>query len=167
MTNVYVPCASRRWIHISFQFEYILFELAPAQTRFFESSTFKLIAGFLYFEMEQQPMQADSVQQQPMEVENASAETVIAKKQVSNVDTRVAIKPFKTCRDRLEAFVQACNRKKTGGSTPEMFGVFFKRIVMTRTWIPLKLITSPSSLTTTLCWNASKRVQWVHLNLSP
>ena len=86
--------------------------------------------------MEQQPIQADSVQQQPMEVENASAETVIAKKQVSIVDTRLAIKPFKTCRDGLEAFVQACNRKKTGGSTPEMFGVFFKRVVMDKTLDP-------------------------------
>ena len=105
----------------------------------FESSTFKLfftIAGFLYFEMEQEPIQADSVQQQPMEVKNATAESVIAKKQVSIVDTRLAIKPFKTCRDGLEAFVQACNRKKTGGSTPEMFGVFFKRVVMDKNLDP-------------------------------
>ena len=117
--------------------------------------------------MEQQPIQADSVQQQPMEVEDASAESVIAKKQVCIVDKRLAIKPFKTCREGLEAFVQACNRKKTGGSTPEMFGVFFKHVVMDKNLDPLKLITLPSSFTTTLHWNASKSVQWVHLNLSP
>ena len=96
---MYVPCALRRWIYIRFWFKYIVL-LAPAQTRFFESSTFKLflrIAGFLSFKMEQEPILADSVQQQPMEVENATAKSVIAKKQVSIVDTRLAIKPFKTC----------------------------------------------------------------------
>ena len=86
--------------------------------------------------MENEPIQPALVQEQPVEVENATAESGLVKKQVSIVDNRLAIKPFKTCREGLAAFVQACNRKKTGGSTPEMFGVFFKRVVMDKTLDP-------------------------------
>ena len=35
----------------------------------------------------------------------------------------------KKCPDGLEAFVQACKRKKNGDSTPEMVRIFFKRVV--------------------------------------
>ena len=60
----------------------------------------------------------------------------VPKKAVSILDTRMAIRPFKMCADGLEAFVQACNRKKTGGSTPEMFGIHFKRVVQNKTLDP-------------------------------
>ena len=63
-------------------------------------------------------------------------EESLPKKAVSILDTRMAIRPFKMCADGLEAFVQACNRKKTGGSTPEMFGIHFKRVVQNKTLDP-------------------------------
>ena len=59
----------------------------------------------------------------------------VPKKAVSILDTRMAIRPYKMCADGLEAFVQACNRKKTGGSTPE-FGIYFKRVVQNKTLDP-------------------------------
>jgi len=55
--------------------------------------------------------------------------TAEMKKKISILDTKLAIRPFKTSPEGLEAFVQACHRKKTGGSTPEMFGIHFKRVV--------------------------------------
>ena len=61
------------------------------------------------------------------------------KKPISILDTKLAIRPFKMCPDGLEAFVQACHHKKTGGSTPEMFGIHFKRVVNNKTLNPPKL----------------------------
>ena len=63
----------------------------------------------------------------------------VPKKAVSILDTRMAIRPFKMCADGLEAFVKACNRKKTGGSTPEMFGIHFKRVVQNKNLDPPQL----------------------------
>jgi len=65
---------------------------------------------------------------EPVEVMEVTPATETAKK-INILDTKLAIRPFKTSPDGLEAFVQACHRKKTGGSTPEMFGIHFKRVV--------------------------------------
>ena len=43
------------------------------------------------------------------------------------------------CPEGLTAFVQAWNHKKTGGSTPEMFGIHFKRVVNNKSLNPLKI----------------------------
>ena len=48
----------------------------------------------------------------------------------------MAIRPCKQCPDGVDAFVMACHRKKTGGSTPEMFGIHFKRVVNNKTADP-------------------------------
>ena len=68
--------------------------------------------------------------------------TVHIKKPISILDTKLAIRPFNMCPDGLEAFVQACHHKKTGGSTPEIFGIHFKRVVNNKTLNPLGLIIS-------------------------
>ena len=67
------------------------------------------------------------------------APTTESQKKVNILDTKLAIRPFKTSSDGLEAFVQACHRKKTGGSTPEMFGIHFKRVVNNKLLNPPQL----------------------------
>ena len=62
--------------------------------------------------------------------------TIESQKKVNILDIKLAIRPFKTSPDGLEAFVQACPRKKTGGSTPEMFGIHFKRVVNNKSLNP-------------------------------
>ena len=83
------------------------------------------MAGFLELEMENPQIEVASEQVEVMEV----ATTSDMKKKINILDTKLAIRPFKSCPEGLEAFVQACHRKKTGGSTPEMFGIHFKRVV--------------------------------------
>ena len=78
---------------------------------------FDIIAGILQFEMENIQIQLASEQVEIMEV----APTGEMKKKINILDMKLAIRPLKTCPDGLEAFVQACHRKKTGESTPEMF----------------------------------------------
>ena len=86
------------------------------------------IAGFIHFEMENEPINTDLVEEKAMDVEQATEQSSIVKKPISIVDTRLAIKPFKMCPEGLPAFVQTCNHKRTGGSTPEMFGVFLSAL---------------------------------------
>ena len=57
------------------------------------------------------------------------APTTESQKKVNILDIKLAIRPFKTSPDGLEAFVQACHRNQMGGSTSEMFGIHFKRVV--------------------------------------
>ena len=70
------------------------------------------------------------VEEKEMDMTEQAEEAMIAKKKISILDTRMAIRPFKECADGLEAFVMACNRKKTGGRTPEIFGIHCKRVVL-------------------------------------
>ena len=79
------------------------------------------IAGFIHFEMENEPFKADLVEVKAMDVENASKESSVVKKHVSIVDTRLAINP--------KVLQHTC-------STTEMFGVFFKHVVMNKTLDP-------------------------------
>ena len=76
------------------------------------------------------------VEEKHMDMTQETEEPVIAKKSGSILDTRMAIRPFKTCPDGLEAFVMACNRKKTGVRTPEIFGIHFKRAVNNKSLNP-------------------------------
>jgi hypothetical protein len=66
------------------------------------------------------------VEEKEMDITEEAEEVVVPKKKITILDTRMAIRPFKQCPEGLDAFVMACNRKKTGGSTPEMFGIHFK-----------------------------------------
>ena len=43
------------------------------------------------------------------------------------------------CSDGQEAFVQVCHHKKTGGSTPMMFGIHFKLVMNNKTLNPLQI----------------------------
>ena len=58
------------------------------------------------------------VEENAMDVVEPNQEQPLPKKAVSILDTRMAVRTFKMCADGLEAFAKACNRKKTGGSTP-------------------------------------------------
>ena len=64
-----------------------------------------------------------------MDVENASKERARKVLQTGYKAVQMRLKG-------LAAFVQACNHKRTGDSTPEMFGVFFKHLVINRTLDP-------------------------------
>ena len=108
-----------------------------AQQRALDSSTLVWkIARFLLLEMENVLIENEIVVENAMDVLAPAEEQSLPKKPVSIIDTRTAIRPYKLCADGLEAFVQACNRKKTGVSTPEMFGIHFKRVVQNKTLDP-------------------------------
>ena len=74
-----------------------------------------------------------------MEVVQEIHKPLVIKKSVSILDTRMAIQPFKMCPEILEAFVLACKCKKTGGSTPYMFGIHVKCQVMKKLLNPPQL----------------------------
>ena len=82
---------------------------------------------------------APELNSEPVELMEVTPGTETQKK-INILDTKLAIRPFKTSLDGLEAFVHACHRKKTGGSTPEMFDIHFKRVVNN------KLLNPPPSL---------------------
>ena len=81
---------------------------------------------------------APQLNSEPVELMEVTPSTKTQKK-INILDTKLAIRPFKTSPDGLEAFVQACQRKKTGGSTPEMFGIHFKRVVNNKLLNPPQL----------------------------
>ena len=76
--------------------------------------------------MENMSLNTELVEEEAMEVVQEIQKPFVIKKSVSILDTRMAIQPFKMCPEILEAFVLACNCKKTGGSTPYMFGIHVK-----------------------------------------
>ena len=73
-------------------------------------------ADFLEIEMASTAPQLNS---EPVELMEGTP-TTKSQKKINILDTKLAIRPFKTSPDGLEAFVQACHRKKTGESTPEI-----------------------------------------------
>ena len=77
--------------------------------------------------MEMNQLNDPQVEEKEMDITEEAEEVVVPKKKITILDTRMAIRPFKQYPEGLDAFVMACNRKKTGGSTPEMFGIHFKR----------------------------------------
>ena len=100
---------------------------------------FENITGFIHFKMENAQLQHAAQVQTAVDIEEVGP---TVKKPISIIDTKLAIRPFKMCPDGLEAFAQACHHKKTGGSTPEIFGIHFKRVVNNKTLNPLGLIIS-------------------------
>ena len=91
-------------------------------------TVFQNTAGFLQVEMEIPQVDLSSELVEVMEVPT----TAEMKKKISILDTKLAIRPFKTSPEGLEAFVQACHRKKTGGSTPEILGFTLSALLTTR-----------------------------------
>ena len=89
--------------------------------------------------MEMNQLNDPQVEEKEMDITEEAEEVVVPKKKITILDTRMAIRPFKQCPEGLDAFVMACNRKKTGGSTPEMFGIHFKRVVNSKTLDPPQL----------------------------
>ena len=70
------------------------------------------IAGFLQIEMQNNQINDLVVEEKHMDMTQETEEPVIVKKSVSIVDTRMAIRPFKTCPDGLEAFVMIATARK-------------------------------------------------------
>ena len=128
MYRVSRSCVSPRRIHIRYASIALFCELEAPTTAHVHTpshTVFQNTAGFLQVEMEIPQVDLSSEVVEVMEVPT----TAEMKKKISILDTKLAIRPFKTSPEGLEAFVQACHRKKTGGSTPEMFGIHFKRVV--------------------------------------
>ena len=89
--------------------------------------------------MEMNQLNDPQVEEKEMDITEEVEEVVLPKKKLTILDTRMAIRSFKQSPEGLDAFVMACNHEKTGGSTPEMFGIHFKRVVNSKTLDPPQL----------------------------